>query len=120
MSGWDVEGTDEFIAWYDTLSARQRGTVDEAVDTLAERGPGLGRPLVDTLRTDTLPNLKELRIRSIRILFVFDPRRVAILLVAGDKAGEWEAWYDRMIPEAVRLYHEYLQELRDEGLLPST
>ncbi|MBX3031407.1 MAG: type II toxin-antitoxin system RelE/ParE family toxin [Chloroflexi bacterium] len=115
---WDIEGTDQFVEWYDTLSDRQAGAVDAAIDTLERRGPGLGRPLVDTPWTDLLPNLKELRIGTIRILFVFDPRRSAILLLGGDKAGAWKTWYDRMIPEAVRLYDEHLRELAAEGLLP--
>lgn len=108
----------EFGEWYDTLSDRQAAVVDEAIDTLAQRGPGLGRPLVDTLVTDVLPNLKELRVGTIRVLFIFDPRRVCILLIGGDKTGAWRAWYDRMIPEAARLYGEYLRELKQEGLIP--
>ena len=53
-----------------------------------------------------------------RILFVFDPRRVAILLLGGDKTGRWQEWYNEAIPAADRLYDDYLAELRREGLLP--
>ncbi len=102
-----------------TPCLKQAAVVDEAIETLEAHGPGVGRPLVDTLETNgLLPNLKELRIGTIRILFIFDPRRVCILLIGGDKAGEWKAWYDRMIPEAIRLYDEYLRELQQEGRIP--
>jgi hypothetical protein len=47
---------------------------------------------------------------EIRILFVFDPWRSAILLVAGDKAGNWTKWYARMIPRAEQFYEIYLKE----------
>lgn len=87
---------------------------------LEEKGPGLGRPWIDTLEGSRHPNMKELRPRggNLRILFVFDPRRTAILLLGGDKSGEWTSWYERAIPEADRLYDEHLSELRDEGILP--
>jgi hypothetical protein len=45
-----------------------------------------------------------------RILYVFDPRRNAVLLVAGDKAGKWEAWYRRAIPLAEQRYEDYLKQ----------
>jgi hypothetical protein len=82
---------------------------------LAERGPGLGRPLVDTLRGSAIGNLKELRPRSgrevaIRILFVFDPWSQAILLVGGNKAGEWERWYETAIPAAEAAYESWLAD----------
>ena len=54
------------------------------------------------------------RSSEIRILFVFDPWRAAILLVAGDKSGDWARWYRRAIPRAERLYQEYLTERREE------
>jgi hypothetical protein len=54
---------------------------------------------------------------SMRILFFFDPRRTAILLTGGDKQGEWQTFYDRMIPLADDLYDVYLQELRHEGVI---
>jgi hypothetical protein len=60
---------------------------NSAIDTLADVGPGLGRPLVDTIHGSSIANLKELRPGTVRILFAFDPWRDSILLVAGDKAG---------------------------------
>jgi len=91
----------------------------DAVDRLADAGPNLGRPLVDRLKGAGVHNMKELRPGSrgrseIRILFVFDPWRSAILLVGGDKAGDWQGWYRRAIPEAERLYEHYLKERRSE------
>ena len=117
---WEVEYTDEFAMWFDTLTRAERRAVFAAVNRLEEQGPALGRPYVDTLRTSRHANMKELRPRgtSIRILFAFDPRRVAILLLGGDKTGRWQTWYDEAIPIADRLYDEYLDELRREGLLP--
>jgi hypothetical protein len=47
---------------------------------------------------------------TVRILFVFDPWRSAILLVAGDKAGQWNAWYRHAIPLAGQRYEIYLKE----------
>jgi hypothetical protein len=61
--------------------------------------------------------MKELRPGStrksgLRILFVFDPKRQAILLIAGDKSDNWIRWYKRNIPIADDLFDEYLQKLR--------
>ncbi|WP_051179432.1 type II toxin-antitoxin system RelE/ParE family toxin [Nocardia concava] len=89
--------------------------VEQALDRLAEAGPVLGRPLVDTLEHSRLRNLKELRPGScgqseIRMLFVFDPDREAIVLVAGDKARRWSRWYEEAIPLAERRYADYRTE----------
>jgi len=62
--------------------------------------------------------MKELRIGTVRVLFIFDPRRTGILLIAGDKRGQWQAFYDQMVPLADDLYDEHLDELRKEGLTP--
>lgn len=48
------------------------------------------------------------------VLYAFDPRRVAILLLGGDKTGD-ARWYEREIPIADRLYDEHLAELGREG-----
>ncbi len=116
---WEIEVTDEFTAWYDSLTGVDDRAVAEAVAILEEHGPALGRPFVDTLAGSRIPNLKELRAMSsdIRILFVFDPRRTAILLLGGSKTNNWQGWYRENIPKAERLYDAYLAELREEGLL---
>jgi hypothetical protein len=113
---WEVEYTDEFENWWDRLSEDDQERVQAAIEILESAGPALGRPLVDTLEGTRLPNLKELRPRGghLRVLFAFDPRRVAILLLGGDKSGRWQAWYAETIPEAERLYSEHLAQLREE------
>jgi hypothetical protein len=117
---WEAEYTDEFGDWYHQQDEDVQDAIIAAVDCLERDGPGLGRPIVDTLRGSRHPNMKELRppIGTVRILFAFDPRRKAILLLGGDKAHRWNSWYDEMIPIADRLYDEHLQTLQKEGLLP--
>jgi hypothetical protein len=64
--------------------------------------------------------MRELRIQHkgepYRILYAFDPRRTAILLLGGNKGGE-DRWYEENIPKADALYDEYIEELQREGLL---
>ena len=64
--------------------------------------------------------MRELRIQSggrpLRVFYAFDPRRTAILLIAGDKTGD-DRFYTRYVPIADNLYDEYIEELREEGLL---
>lgn len=93
--------------------------MEQAIDVLSEVGPTLGRPLVDRIKGSRDHNLKELRPASagrteIRILFVFDPHRRAILLVAGDKSEDWRGWYNSSIPLAEGRYAEHLAALEDE------
>lgn len=78
------------------------------------------RPVVGEIETSRHPNMKELRVSqggALRVLFVFDPRRHAILLLGGDKSGQWEDWYKVAVPKADDLYDTHLQELRDERFL---
>jgi hypothetical protein len=63
---WEVEVSDEFIEWYDSLSEEEGVSVDASVDMLAEYGPTLGRPYVDTLKGSKRANLKELRVQQDR------------------------------------------------------
>jgi hypothetical protein len=74
-----------------------------------------GDPVTRRLVAD-LHNLKELRPGSsgtseVRILFIFDPLRNAVLLIAGDKSGQWNQWYRQCIPLAEQWYEAYLKEL---------
>ncbi len=111
---WEVEYTDEFEAWWQTLDGDTQVSVAQSVRLLADQGPSLGRPHVDTVKGSRHPNMKELRTqhagRPIRTLFAFDPRRAAILLIGGDKTGD-NRFYDRMVPLADRLYDEHLREI---------
>ena len=75
--------------------------------------PTLPRPLADRVQGSKVHNLKELRPGSagsseVRILFCFDPERQAVLLVAGDKSGQWRDWYKRAIPLAEERYARWL------------
>ena len=118
---WRVECTDEFTAWYGTLTEDQQDTLAGRIDLLEQRGPNLKRPTVGEIqRSRHAPHMKELRVSAsghVRVLFAFDPRRTAILSLGGNKAGRWAEWYKTAIPEADLLYDHYLEELRDEGLL---
>ncbi len=105
-------------AWFEDLldrDATSAALVASALNVLSERGPHLGRPLVDSLRGSTIANLKELRPGSsgrseIRVLFVFDPKRRAVLLTAGNKAGRWHTWYAVNVAIAERRYAAWLAD----------
>ncbi|WP_030440648.1 type II toxin-antitoxin system RelE/ParE family toxin [Actinoplanes subtropicus] len=106
---WDIYLVSEVREWIDGLDSASYARV-QALDLLAEAGPGLGRPLVDTIHGSALANLKELRPGTVRILFAFDPWRSTILLVAGDKSGRWNEWYRTAMPLAEQRYEVYLTE----------
>ena len=119
---WEVEYTDQFGDWWDGLTVKQQAAVADRVELLAERGPSLKRPSVGTVKSSRHKNMKELRASSsrvgaLRVLFAFDSRRHAILLLGGDKSGNWDAWYEWAVPAADDLYDFYLRELADEGLM---
>jgi len=109
---WDVESTPEYDKWFARLPVDSQVEIVARVDVLREKGPGLGRPLVDSVKGSKHPNMKELRIGTIRILFAFDPQRTALLLVGGNKRGQWQAWYRKAIKVADRLYDRHLRGVR--------
>lgn len=119
---WDVVLLAPVEEWFLELCESDPTTANrvmEALDHLAGAGPGLGRPMVDRIHGSRLHNLKELRPGStgrseIRLLFVFDVEREAVILVAGDKAGQWNRWYRENIPVAEDRYEEYLAERKNE------
>jgi len=117
---YEVNVTDEFGEWWDSLTSDQQEDVAARVELLEYEGPALGRPVVDRVATSSFHNMKELRCSSdgaLRVLFAFDPRRQAILLLGGDKSGDWNAWYEEAVPIADRLYARYLEDLQREGLI---
>lgn len=105
--------------WLDALDDDSADQVLAALTILREVGPALGRPLVDTVTGSRHKNMKELRPGSrgrseLRVLFAFDPVRRAILLVAGDKAGNWTKWYRTNIPLADSLLDQHNQALKGD------
>lgn len=122
MRQWEVLLTEEVEVFLESLRSEDWGSylqVNRAILSLEVNGPAARRPLVDSVAGSALSNLKELRPGStgrteIRVLFAFDPWRSAILLVAGDKSGQWRSWYRSAIPRAERLYDIYLIERKAE------
>jgi hypothetical protein len=116
---WNVEMTDQCRSWFLALIQNEAAAVAEVVDKLAAEGPGLRRPLIGKIEASRHHNMRELRAtaENIRILFAFDPRRTAILLIGGNKSKKWREWYHVNVPLADDLFDEYLAELREERLL---
>ncbi|MDR1709223.1 MAG: type II toxin-antitoxin system RelE/ParE family toxin [Candidatus Accumulibacter sp.] len=116
---WDVEYTDEFEAWWNTLTEAEQEAVGATVLLLIEKGPHLDFPHSSAVLTSRHTHMRELRTqkggRPFRTLYAFDPRRAAILLIGGDKTGN-DRWYEEFVPVADRLYDDHLQQLRKEGL----
>jgi hypothetical protein len=116
MDIWEVD-TALIQEWFSKLDSGSRAQVEAALRLLQAVGPQLGRPLVDSVVGSVHANMKELRPGSsgrseLRILFIFDPTRKAIMLVAGDKTGLWNKWYRTSIRKADQLYTEHLEKLR--------
>jgi hypothetical protein len=115
---WEVEYTDEFEDWWNDLTMEQQEALHERVMLLSERGPGLGRPVVEQIESSRHSKMKELRVSkegALRVLFAFDPRRNAILLLGGDKTGAWDEWYEHAVPAADDLFDAHLDEFRRQG-----
>jgi hypothetical protein len=119
VQGWQILLVEEVAEWFQDLTKNDPRTADQvedAVDRLAAEGPAMGRPLVDRIHGSRHHNMKELRpgstgLSEVRILFAFDPLRRALLLVAGDKAGNWRGWYRTAVPLADERYDAHLAEL---------
>jgi len=113
---WKVDVT-LVESWLLGLDEDSYQLVIAALELLEERGPQLRRPLADSVKASRHKNLKELRPGSkgrseFRILYAFDVKRSAILLVAGDKRGAWETWYKVNIPLADDLLDQHLRKLK--------
>jgi hypothetical protein len=115
---WDIEYTDEFGDWWAELSESEQSSVAASVKLLGQLGPALRFPHSTGINGARHGHLRELRIqhagRPYRILYAFDPRRCALLLIGGDKTGQ-DRWYEVNVPLADQLYDEHLDTLRKEG-----
>jgi hypothetical protein len=115
---WDIEYTDEFGDWWAELSESEQSSVAASVKLVGQFGPALRFPHSTGINGARHGHLRELRIqhagRPYRILYAFDPRRCALLLIGGDKTGQ-DRWYEVNVPLADQLYDEHLDTLRKEG-----
>jgi len=116
----EIEFTDEFGDWWEGLSADEQDSVRDGVELLRQLGVSLSFPYSSGISGSRHPHMRELRIqhhgKPYRVLYAFDPRRAAILLIGGDKTGE-DRWYEVFVPVADRLYDRHIEELRKEGLI---
>jgi hypothetical protein len=117
---WEVEFSDEFAEWWDGLTAAEQKSVDFTVSLLQSAGPVLRMPHSSGVSMSRHPHMRELRIqhegRPYRVLYAFDPRRTAMLLIGGDKTGD-DRWYDRFVPLADAVYDRHLREIDDGSKL---
>lgn len=109
---------DDFADELAALSEKLQDELFAHAKLLAEFGPNLGRPTVDTLKGTSHANMKEMRFNWMgevwRVAFAFDPQRQAVLLVGGDKGGADEKrFYKRLIAVADNRYSEHLATLAD-------
>jgi len=111
---WEVEFTAQFETWWDSLSEDEQVEISAKVELLQERGPTLPRPHADVISMSRHANMKELRgkveDRHLRVLYAFDPRRTALLLLGGDKTGD-PNWYEKFVPIADDLFDQHLRQL---------
>ncbi|MEA5534733.1 type II toxin-antitoxin system RelE/ParE family toxin [Crocosphaera sp. XPORK-15E] len=117
---WEIEYTNEFGKWWDALSEKEQNNIVVVVNLLSDKGSNLPFPYSSGIVGSKHSQMRELRVQSggkpLRIFYVFDPRRTAILLIGGDKTGD-DRFYQKYIPIADRLYDIYLEEIEKEGLL---
>ena len=114
---WGVEFTDEFETWWGTLDEEEQESVATTIALLQSRGPALPFPHSSDVKSSRHGRMRELRIqhagKPYRVLYAFDPRRIAILLLGGRKGDD--RWYQEHVPEADALYDAHLEQLRGEG-----
>ena len=114
---WEIEYTDEFEAWWNTLSEEEQIDIDSVIGLLEEKGPYLPYLYSSNIEGTRYGEIRELRIqhkgKQYRIIYAFDPRRIAILLIGGRKAGG-KRWYEKYVPLAEKIYQEHLKSLKKE------
>lgn len=114
---WAVGTTGEFDGWFRKLDDDARAELIAKVNLLKLLGPQLGRPHADTLKGSRHANIKELRAGTatavLRVAFAFDPDRMAVLLIGGDKAGvDKRRFYRQLMARAEELYDRHLARVR--------
>ena len=112
---WEVEYANEFDIWWEDLAKDEQESVAAVIMLLEIKGPMLPFPYSSGICGSKHSHRRELRIQQsgqpYRILYAFNPRRVALLLIGGNKTGD-NRWYDKSIPRADRIYDEHLANLK--------
>ena len=102
------------------MDDNEQDSIAVTVTLLEQRGPFLPFPYSSSIEGSRHDHMRELRTQHrgdpYRVLYAFDPRRSAILLIGGNKAGKGR-WYNENIPIADRLYDVHLKLLEDEGIV---
>jgi hypothetical protein len=115
---WNVEYTDAFNAWWERLNEDEQEDVAACVGLLEARGPHLEHPYSSKIHGSRFGQMRELRVqhkgKPYRVLYAFDPRRAAILLIGGDKTGD-NRFYEKYVPKADEIFERHLAELNKEG-----
>lgn len=117
---WEVEFTNEFEQWWATLNEDEQESVAASVGLLEEMGIHLPFPHSSGINGSKHNQMRELRVQHkgepYRVLYAFDPRRAALLLIGGNKTGD-DRWYETYVPIADKLYDQHLAQLKKEGLI---
>ncbi len=112
---YTVVTSGDYYTWWRSLDEAEQIDIDAVIILLKEKGPLLGFPHSSGVNKSKYRHMRELRIqhkgRPYRVLYAFDPRRVAILLIGGDKTGN-NRWYDQFVPIADKLYAEHIATLK--------
>jgi hypothetical protein len=120
---WETEESAEFDDWFDKLGEDDQIQVIAAVEYLEQTGPAARMPLSYPIKQNNSCGMKELRPGSsgrseVRILYAFDFRRKALLLLGGDKAerrSDWDSWYDRNVRVADAIFQREVARARGEA-----
>jgi hypothetical protein len=117
LAMWEVEYTDEFREWWDSLSWDEQAVIDSGVTLIEQRGPSLPYPYSSSVKGSRHKKMRELRNqyagKPLRTFYAFDPSRTAVLLIGGDKTGD-DRFYEVMVPRADKILDEYLKEKQEE------
>jgi len=120
---WIILFHEDFEPEFDALPEEVQDELLAHAKLVGHFGPQLGRPRVDTLNDSRYANMKELRFAAAdgvwRVAFAFDPRRQAILLVAGDKSGVSEKrFYRNLMAKADERFDSHLARLKERKHKP--
>lgn len=111
----DINVTDAFKEWFDELDEQDTEAVVYSVTLLEDKGTSLKHPHSSNLNGTTYP-LRELRVQSggrpLRVIYAFDPKREALLILGGDKTGD-DRFYETIIPKAEKLWEDHLAGLKN-------